>query len=184
MNHKGRLLHQITDRMVSYNSLFLSLFLDFSHKVSHSIISLLWSQMWSVCPPAGHSKHNQPPAERLLSCPCPVSSTSTAASSRSLQGWWTWLQSENLAEVGLLFGLYLGLMAFCLFLTQILCLCWSPNCEAGRAKKKKRSNFKGLFTHAVKKVISGNIRKMIHLFFCLVSQMTRCGYFLSNRPWD
>lgn len=148
MNYKGRVLQQITDRMVSHNSLFLSV-PGFFTQVSQYFITF-WSQISSVFSP-GTLTHPTP-AECLLSCPCPVSSTSTAASSRSLQHWWTWLQSENLAEVGLFFGLYFGLMVLLFDANTnnaFLVLCVIPKTWFG--PEKKRSNFKGLFTHAVER---------------------------------
>lgn len=92
-----------------------------SHRSRYFIT--FWSQMSTVSPPGTQTQAI--PAEHLLSCPCPVSSTCTAASFRSLQDWWTWLQSENLAEVGLLLGLKVGLVVF-LFSenTNNVCLCW------------------------------------------------------------
>lgn len=67
MSYKGRVLQHITDRVVSYISLFLSLFLDFFAQVSQYFITL-WSQMSNVFPPPRAPLHNQP----LQSVCCPV----------------------------------------------------------------------------------------------------------------
>lgn len=73
MSYEGRLLQQITDRMVSYNSLFLSLFLDsFSHK-SHSILSLCGHKRRVSSP---HSTHKPTPTPRRAFVVLSVSSLS------------------------------------------------------------------------------------------------------------
>lgn len=168
--------------MVSNNRLFLSVPGFFCTSLSQYLITF-WSQISSVFSPGTLTQ--SAPADCLLSCPCPVSSTSTAASSRSLQHWWTWLQSENLAEVGLSFGLNLGPMFFfCLVVTQTmlyLCYVWFPKLYS-EGSEKKRSNFKGLFTHAVKRSSVATSDKWSIYFCCLVSQMTRCGYIMNYPP--
>lgn len=165
--------------MVSYKSLFSLCSWVFCTSLSQYFITL-WSQISNVFSPCTLTQLT--PADCFLSCPCPVSSTSTAASSRSLQHWWTWLQSENLAEVGLSFGLNLGLMVF-LFVTQTmlyLCCVWFPKLYSEGAEKK-RSNFKGLFIHAVKRSsVAPSVKRSIY-FCCLISQMIRCEY-MPNYP--
>lgn len=74
MNYEGRLLQQITDRMVSYNSLSCLCYW-ISAQVFHNILSLCGHKRRASSPPGTLTQPT--PAERLLSCPCPVSFTST-----------------------------------------------------------------------------------------------------------
>lgn len=84
------------------------------------------------------------------------------------EDWRTWLQSKNLAEVGLPFSSLL--QAHIPFFA----------CAASQ------SNFKGLFTHAVKKVNRGSIRKMIRHCVAFYAKQSHflCSCFPGkNRQW-
>lgn len=169
VNYKGRV-----DRMVSYNSLFLSVSGFFLHK-SLTILYHFWSQISSVLSPGTLTQSTR--TDCLLSCPYPVSSTSTAATSRSLQHWWTWLQSENLAEVGLSFGLNLGLVVFLFGRNTndaLFVLCVIPQTLLRRAWEKK-IQLQGTLYTCCEKVISGSIRQMIYLF--------PLPYFTNDKMW-
>lgn len=98
INYKGRVLHQITDSLVSYFSIFLTCWGVFCTSLSQCFITF-WAQMSTVFPPDTLITPNPCRLFAVLSISSP--STSNAAAFR-LQDRRTWLQSENLAEVGLL----------------------------------------------------------------------------------
>lgn len=108
MNYKGRVLEQITDRMVSYNSLSCLYSWIFHTSLSQYFITL-WSQTSSVFPPR-HSNTTNPCRAFVVLSMSSLFHLHCSFFQESAR--WTWLQSENLAEVGLLLGLSLGLMVF------------------------------------------------------------------------
>lgn len=140
MSHKGRVLHQIAGRMVSYNGLscLYPWILFFHTSLSRYFLHFVVTNVQCLCPPLPRAL-NQHTTLQSICCPVRVRSlyTTTAASAAGLLDLvairklsWSWILAW-----------FLGF--FFVPDTNISFVCGQDY--------EQRSNFKGLFTHAVKR---------------------------------